>query len=189
MGAGTRDLILDTALDLFHENGYTATGVTDITRAAGVPKGSFYHFFDSKETLAVDAVNRYAERTQVQLLTDPSRSPLERIRTHIDHMISLATAAEYPRGCLLGSFSTEMPSQSDSIALAVNERLDAWTDQLALTIAEASAAGEISTHSDPRRMAGFIVAGLEGAFARAKVSRSRSPLDDYRESLFEFVLD
>jgi len=189
VSAGTRDLILDTALELFHMNGYTATGVTDITRAAGVPKGSFYHFFDSKETLAVETVNRYAERTQVGILRDPSRSPLERIRTHIDLMISLATAGGSPRGCLLGTFSTEMPSQSDSITLVVNARLDAWTDQLALTIAEASEAGEISTHSDPRRMAGFIVAGLEGAFARAKVSRSRKPLDDFRESLFEYVLN
>jgi TetR/AcrR family transcriptional repressor of nem operon len=188
MGADTREVILDKALELFHMKGYSATGVLDITRAAGVPKGSFYHFFESKEKLAVETVNRYAQTIQIELLDDPKVSPLQRIRDHIDHVIWMTAGDDYARGCLLGNFSTEMPSQSDAVTVAVAAQLSEWTHKLAETIAAAQQAGEIATRSDPERLAGFIVSGLEGALGRAKVSRSRAPLDGFRQSVFEDVL-
>lgn len=188
MGASTRDVILEKALDLFHARGYTATGVMDITKAAGVPKGSFYHFFDSKEKLALETVSIYAASIQVELLDGPSESPLQRMRDHIDHVIWLAGEKGYERGCLLGNFSTEMPSQSAEVSAAVESTMTQWTARMAGTLAAAKEAGEIATGGEPERLAAFIIAGLEGALARAKVARSRTPLDDFKKTVFEDLL-
>jgi TetR/AcrR family transcriptional regulator, transcriptional repressor for nem operon len=188
MVASTRDTIAATALELFHAKGYSATGVLDITKAAGVPKGSFYHFFDSKEALAVEAVALYGASTRLDLLDGPSDSPLQRIHDHLDHLVALAEADGFTRGCLLGNFSTELPSHSQVITAAVSQALEAWTRKLAGAIAAAQEAGEITNPGDPTRLAEFAIAAFEGVLARAKVSGSRAPLEGYRTTVFTDIL-
>src|SRR5579859_3093885 len=70
-----REEIVEAALEQFHAYGFNAAGVKDITDSAGVPKGSFYNHFDSKEALAVVALQRYAERRRLEDLADPSAAP------------------------------------------------------------------------------------------------------------------
>ena len=188
MGSDTRQIIADTALELFHTNGYTATGVNDIAKAAGVPKGSFYHFFDSKETLALEAVALYSSSIGLDLLDGPSTSPLQRIRDHIERAVNASAADDFTKGCLLGNFSTEMPSQSSAVADAVGTTLTIWKMRLASTIAEAHTAGEIATSSNPERLAQVLIAALEGSLAHAKVLRSQTPLDDFVVTVFADIL-
>ncbi len=58
----TRDHLIDVGVGLMHRDGYNATGLTDILKAADVPKGSFYHHFGSKEDFAAAALERYGMR-------------------------------------------------------------------------------------------------------------------------------
>ena len=58
----TRDHLIDTGLKLMHQQGYNATGLTEILKEADVPKGSFYHHFGSKEDFAAAALERYTMR-------------------------------------------------------------------------------------------------------------------------------
>ncbi len=60
----TRDHLLDVGVELMHRNGYKATGLTEILQAAGVPKGSFYHHFGSKEDFAAAALEKYFRGTR-----------------------------------------------------------------------------------------------------------------------------
>ncbi|RED55738.1 TetR/AcrR family transcriptional regulator [Cohnella lupini] len=189
MSPNTRELIIDAALELFHSRGYTATGVLDITKAAGVPKGSFYHFFASKEALAEATVQRYARGTHVELLATTEQSPLRRIHNHIDGIIDTAEQDGFGRGCLLGNFSTEMPSQSELVSSVVAESIGEWVTQLAAAITSAREAGEITTNSDPLRLANHIVASIEGSLAQAKVTRSRLPLDQCATTIFTDLLN
>lgn len=188
MSVGTKERISAKALELFHANGYSATGVLDITRGAGVPKGSFYHFFDSKEALAVETVALYGATTHVELLDGPSASPLQRIHEHLAHITAMAAADGYTRGCLLGNFSNEMPSQSAAVTEAVEQALEGWTLKLAEAIAAAQEAGEISNKGEAYRLASFIVAGFEGAVARAKLTKSSAPLDGFLKTVRADIL-
>lgn len=188
MAVGTKERISAKALELFHANGYSATGVLDITRAAGVPKGSFYHFFDSKEALAVETVALYGATIRVDLLDGPSASPLRRIQDHLAHLTRMAEADGFTRGCLLGNFANEMPSQSAAVTEVVEQALEAWTVKLAAAIAAAQEAGEVTNKGDAYRLASFIVAGFEGAVARAKVTKSRAPLDRFLETVSTDIL-
>lgn len=188
MAVGTKERISAKALELFHANGYSATGVLDITRAAGVPKGSFYHFFDSKEALAVETVALYGATTHVELLDGPSSSPLQRIHDHLAHITGMVEADGFTRGCLLGNFSNEMPSQSAAVTEVVEQALEAWTVKLSAAIAAAQETGEITNKGDAYRLASFIVAGFEGAVARAKLTKSRAPLDGFLETVSADIL-
>lgn len=185
----TKERIVKEALGLFHANGYSATGVLDITRAAGVPKGSFYHFFSSKEDLALEAVETYRKITRVELLDGTGGSALQRIRQHLQHLVSMAEVADFSHGCLLGNFSTEMPSQSPRVAAAVESALQSWTGHLAQAISEAQNAGEIENKANATRLASFVISGLEGSLARAKVSGSREPLNVFFETVFRDILN
>jgi len=80
----TRDHLIDVGLDLMHRHGFNATGLTGILRAADVPKGSFYHFFGSKEEFAAAALERYAAQKaehSASVLSDATTSPLKRRST------------------------------------------------------------------------------------------------------------
>ena len=59
-----REQLLSAGLDTLHRRGFNATSVQDITEAAGVPKGSFYNHFESKEALGAEAVVRYRETSE-----------------------------------------------------------------------------------------------------------------------------
>ena len=75
-----REEIVESALVEFHRRGFTACSVEDITRAAGVPKGSFYNHFKSKEDLGAEVVRRYAAASAWRAQPEPGRSPLEQLR-------------------------------------------------------------------------------------------------------------
>ena len=82
-----REEIVQAGLKCLVEKGFNAVGVQDITDTAGVPKGSFYNHFESKEALGVEIVERYgANQTRREILTDPSVPPLQRLRRHFDRI-------------------------------------------------------------------------------------------------------
>ena len=78
-----RDVIVETALGEFHRIGYAACSVDTITRAAGVPKGSFYNHFKSKEELAVEVVAKYTAEAEWNGVTDPELTPLQKLRAQV----------------------------------------------------------------------------------------------------------
>lgn len=167
-----KEKLVGAATDLFHTKGFHATSVDDIVRAASVPKGSFYNHFASKEALGVEVVRRYAagygEGLAVLGATDlPAR---QRLRAHLDFMVQRNTTLGVERGCMLGNFATEMAAQSPAIAAALHEAFGMWSNALVPVVAE------LGHDAD---MADYIVNGLEGAFARAKVTGSRRPLDQF----------
>ena len=96
--------------------GFNAVGVQDITDTAGVPKGSFYNHFESKEALGVEIVERYgANQTRREILTDPSVPPLQRLRRHFDRISALFAESHFKRNRILGGFSAELANQSETI--------------------------------------------------------------------------
>jgi TetR/AcrR family transcriptional regulator, transcriptional repressor for nem operon len=86
----TREDIVEAGLRCLVERGFNAVGVQDITDAAGVPKGSFYNHFESKEALGLEIVERYgANQTRREILTDSTVPPLQRLRRHFERITGL----------------------------------------------------------------------------------------------------
>lgn len=106
----TKTKLLDTALHVIRVKGYSATTVDDICAAAGLTKGSFFHYFKSKEQLAIDAAQHFADMADGFFATAPYRSlpdPLDRVLGYIDFRIAILQGELADFTCLLGTMVQE----------------------------------------------------------------------------------
>ena len=174
--ANVRDQLVDAAMTRFRDYGFNASGVKDITDLAGVPKGSFYNHFTSKEALGAEIVRVYGSQ---QLAADASLAPLERLRADFQAKADAIVAGGFARGCLYGDFGNELAAQSEPIRVEVEAGLGAWSDAVTALIREARTAGAVHSPLDDAALGRFVVAAWQGSVLRAKVAQGRAPLDDF----------
>lgn len=113
--------------------GYSATSVDDICSSAGVSKGSFYHFFSSKEDLGLAVLNRFYREGMQTVGSGPFlhvTDPRERLERFFDHLEAVAPEF-WRRGCLMGNFATELAESNPVIHGRVTELFNAMTVRLA----------------------------------------------------------
>ncbi|MGY8820171.1 MAG: TetR family transcriptional regulator [Pseudomonadales bacterium] len=175
-----RDLILAKGAQVMTRRGYHGTGVLEIVQAAGIPKGSFYHYFASKEDFALQALEHIylprLERYQAALLESPL-SPRARILGYYADLIAHFARQECPEyHCFIGSLSFEMAELSQPIGQQVEAILLRSVRVLADCLEQACAASELDADTDCLALAEFIGNAWEGALLRMKVGRSVTPL-------------
>lgn len=183
-----REEIVNAAVERFHTHGFNAAGVKDITDSAGVPKGSFYNHFVSKEALAVVALERYGETRRLPELTDASVDPLLRLRQHFEFLRDENTVRDYSRGCLIGGFGIEMADHSDAIREAVRVSLEHWAQALAAPIAQAQKSGQVKTATDAKTLARFILNAWEGTLISARSEHSEDSYEIFFDTVFGTLL-
>jgi TetR/AcrR family transcriptional repressor of nem operon len=184
-----REKLLDAGLQTLLAGGFNGVGVQDITDAAGVPKGSFYNHFESKEALGAEIVERYGmNSTRRTVLHDKNVPALERLRTHFAALNDLFINSKFERGCLLGNFSAELANQSPVIRDSLSKLYETWTKDLELAIKDAQDEGAVSSKHDAGDIAAFLLDAYEGALLRARVKRDRAPFDRFMTLTFERTL-
>lgn len=173
-----REKIVVAALEALHHHGYNATGVLDITGAAGVPKGSFYHYFSSKEALGAEVVDRYgANSTRRQVLADQSIAPKQRLQRYFTGLNEMYSGNDFAHGCLLGNLSAELGDSSPLIRSHLNAVYDEWTRAIAGAVRDGQADGSIQSTFPAEEVATFLLDAWEGAVLRARVTKNQQPLD------------
>ena len=179
--------LAEAGLALFHQHGYNATGIQQITDLAGVPKGSFYNHFDSKEAFAAQIVRNYAlqvdEAWERGMQGAPS-APLGAIR-HLFELFIAHHAQSGCQGCLVGNFAAEVVDASEHCRGVLGGVMQHWRERLARLIEQAQEAGEVRRDIDALTLATCFWDGWEGAVLRTKVENSVQPL---REML-DLMLD
>lgn len=185
-----RNQIINASLATLHSKGFNATSVQDITEAAGVPKGSFYNHFVSKEVLGVEVVKLYSEASQRFLapLADTTLTPLARIEQYFAGLVQANVDNGFECGCLLGNFSTELSTQSPMIREQVDLAFQQWVATLADAIALAQQDGSVPSADAANELADAAINAWQGAVARARASRSRAPLDLFMKTLMTKLL-
>src|SRR5277367_1077735 len=184
-----REKIIDAGLKVLIEKGFNGCGVQDITEAAGVPKGSFYNHFASKEALGAEIVERYGrDNPRRAALGDTSVPALRRLRSHFERLNEAYTDARFGRGCLLGNFSAELADQSQLIRERLAALYLAWSTDIATVIGEAQANGSISTRTPAADLAAFLLDAYEGALLRARVEKSGRAFDRFMTIAFTQIL-
>ncbi len=177
-----RQRLLDAGLGLVHARGFAASGVKDITDVAGVPKGSFYAYFPSKEEFGAAILNHYWSDIEARLLpilesNGPARKRIIRFFRALtdDH-----EAEDFLLGCLVGNLSLELGGSSESVRAELLRILDRWDDALAACVRSGQRDGQdlradIRTDIDAGELAATLIEAWEGAALRGKVIRSRAP--------------
>lgn len=153
-----------------------------------MPKGSFYNHVDSKEALAMIALERYGESRRLGMLTDTGVEPLTRLRAHFAFLRDETVGSGLRRGCLFGNFGTEIGDHSDTLRSGERDGLRAWATLVSAVITEAQSEGAVRAGLDPERMAGFIVNAWEGALIEARASRSTDAFDSFFTIVFGTLL-
>lgn len=98
--SATREKLIETGAELIGQHGYNATGINAVLKTCGVPKGSFYHYFSSKEEFGLAVIDQFAAAYDAQLaelLEDDTTPPLERLRRYLPPGVSTCTAVTMPR--------------------------------------------------------------------------------------------
>jgi TetR/AcrR family transcriptional repressor of nem operon len=184
-----KEQLVTTSLSLLHSKGFNATSVQDITAAAGVPKGSFYNHFASKEALGLEVLQRYTEKAAElgAALQDTSLSPLERIQQYFRDYIESNVANDFNCGCLLGNFSTELSNQVPAIRQEMQRSFGKSAGALA-TVRAAPRDGSIGATTPAGELADFVTDAWQGAVLRSKAEHSREPLERFARVVLQRIL-
>ena len=182
----TREQLIEAGLATLHLHGFNGCGVQDITSAAGVPKGSFYNHFKSKEDLALQALERFWQNGAGRraMLGDATLDPVERLRGYFRALSDVAVNHDFQRGCLIGNFSTELSAQSKDVRDRLAEIYAAWSRAIESCVREAEKSGRVRPQLPTATIAAFLLNAWEGAVLRSKVEQDRSPFDQFEQTVF-----
>jgi TetR/AcrR family transcriptional repressor of nem operon len=187
----TREHLIDVGVGLMHQNGYNATGLTDILKAADVPKGSFYHHFGSKEDFAAAALERYGIRERehaTAVLNDTTTPPLKRLRRYFSDLVKIYGQKGAILGCMMGRFSLEIAEESPQLRKRISASFDHWQHTIATVIGQAVAQKELPSGTDPESVAGFLLNSWQGALLRSQAQQSNAPLETFMRYIFDGLL-
>ena len=182
-----KDYILTIGMEILSDRGYHGTSVKDIVSAAGIPKGSFYNYFESKEDFAVKALDKYFDEVVdevAKVLDDGSKSYKHRLIEHYEHRVAvMLTQPDFKDGCISDSLGNEMGNHSESIRKAITQRESLVKGKLIETVQKAKENGEINTQLDAAVLVNFI----EDAWKGAIITRKEYQSDGSMHNLLEVI--
>lgn len=174
--------IVAIAADLIHEYGYNNIGIKKILDEANIPKGSFYHYFQSKEDLALSVIEFHIENTK-QILGQVDKS-IEGLRDFFNVFFMRLEEMGYKKGCPIGNLILELADLKESY----RDKLLEWTKFLEDEITVILKETKPNIDGDPKALASFIISSFEGAIMKAKLQRNKEPIDEFNHYIFECLL-
>lgn len=187
-----RDRLMKAVTELIWSGSYGSTTVDQICTKAGVQKGSFYHFFDSKSDLACDAILAGWEtyKSEMDRIFSPTRAPLDRFRGFCQQcyqeQLELKQRFGHVLGCPLASLGTEVSTQEDRLRAIVVGIMAQAESYLATTIRDAQAAGLVEP-GDPALRARILYAYQEGLLSRARIQNNVEVLLEMEQGTLEIL--
>lgn len=176
----TRERILEIGQGLVAGRGFSALGLNEILTKAEVPKGSFYHYFQSKEGFGVALLERYFDNYLLHasaLLEDDSIPFPQRLLTYFSNWRKLAAGCECPNMCLAVKLAAEVADLSEPMRLTLANGMQRITTQIAAAISNAQEKKEFSAHVNAAQMAESLYGMWVGASLLTKVSRNMMAMD------------
>jgi TetR/AcrR family transcriptional repressor of nem operon len=186
-----RARFLSIGRDVVLERGFNGCGVGDITAAVGVPKGSFYNYFESKEQFAAEILEAYwlsIESRHGPILYDARIKPLVRISRFFRAVSNDHAHKDFTLGCLIGNLSLELSNCSEDTRQRLLGLLDRWETSLAECLREAQQRGEFSRERDAAEVASILVEAYEGAVMRGKVEQSGAACGRFEKVVLPLLL-
>ncbi|MEU5030743.1 TetR/AcrR family transcriptional regulator [Streptomyces milbemycinicus] len=176
----TRRIILDTAQRIMARKGYSAVGINEVLAEAGVPKGSFYHYFASKDAFGEAILKSYFAdylRDMDGVLAPSGQSSAERLMAYWQQWRETQSIEDCQGKCLAVKLGAEVADLSESMRLALKEGTSAIVDRIEHAIASGLEDGSLSVDGEARDVAQALYDMWLGASVMAKIHRSLAPLD------------
>jgi TetR/AcrR family transcriptional repressor of nem operon len=182
--------LLNAALQVIREKGYSATRIEDVCEAAGLTKGSFFHHFGSKEELAIAAAGYWSEITSALFASAPyhaPQDPLERLMAYVDFRKALVHGELPEFTCLLGTMTQEVYDTHPTIREACNQSINGHAGTLVSDIEAAMRERGVRDAGTPESLALFTQAVIQGAFILAKAQHGAGVAADCIDHLHRYL--
>ncbi|TXM96053.1 TetR/AcrR family transcriptional regulator [Methylobacterium sp. WL103] len=176
----TRQEILDTAYGLVGAKGFSGVGLNEILTTAGVPKGSFYHYFGSKEAFGEALLADYFEAYLADLdatLAEPGLNQAERLMNYWRKWQATQGSIDYQRKCLAVKLAAEVSDLSEAMRLALKGGTAGIIERLSHAIAAGVAEGSLTVQGEPQTTAEDLYHVWLGASLMAKIVRTDAPFE------------
>jgi TetR/AcrR family transcriptional repressor of nem operon len=172
-----RTRLLEAARDVIRAQGFAASSIDDLCKAAGVSKGAFFHHFENKEALGVAAAHYWAETTSAFFGNAPYHDlddPLDRLLGYVEFRKSIIEGELAEFTCLAGTMTQEIYESHPAIREACAASIFGHAQTLEPDIAEAMKVRRIKADWTPASLARHTQAVLQGAFILAKATGDRA---------------
>ena len=193
--AETRGRLLETATRLIWQSNYSSVGVNEICKQAGVTKGAFYHHFDSKADLFVEASRYYWDEIKIRLDTifSPSFTPLEQLENLIQFVVEkqedegLEDGMEVS-GCPFFTAGAQAGAQEPKIRMAVEEMTDRVHQYNVALMRGLKADGVLDGDADVDQLARFVLHYVQGLMIYGRVMNSLEAIRvDLRQGMYQLI--
>jgi TetR/AcrR family transcriptional repressor of nem operon len=187
-----KERLMEAVRELLWTGSYGSTTIDQICDKAGVKKGSFYYFFDSKSELALTALDEEWEhhRTELDSIFSATVPPLERLRRYNEYGYKLQSEIQAKSGRVLGcplfSLGSEVSTQEDKLQKKVQEILDQKRKYLESAIRDAQAAGLVDA-PDPKQKARMLFAYYQGLMTEARIENKLDVLRDAMRGTYDLL--
>jgi len=187
-----KERLIRSGSELVHQRGYSAVSVGDTCAEAGVQKGSFYHFFDSKVDFVAAVIDEYTSRTAAAFdeLATGDAPPLERLSAYLENACrfhaDLQKTYGQVLGCPIGNLAIEMSTLEAELRTKVDSELRGNREAFASCLREAVERGDIA-ELDVEQGARAIQAQLYGTVMQAKVENDPNVLDQVHQAVFKVI--
>lgn len=181
--AENRQRLTAVGVALLTKKGFGATGLDEVTAKAGLPKGSFYAYFGSKEAFGLVLIDAYADFFNKMLdraFLNEAYTPLERFDNFIMEARNNMAKYDFNRGCLVGNLGIEIYALPGVFRQRLVDIFSGWQDKTETCFLAAQASGEISPEINCVAKAESFWIGWEGAILRAKLERRAAPIDTFK---------
>jgi len=186
----SREEIIRRGAEIIHLKGYHATGLQEILESAGVPKGSFYFYFRSKEDFGIEIIDFFSSLIEgffARFLNDATEPPLGRVAKLMDFYSSLFKKQGYSLGCPIGNLSLEMSDTNERFRKRLNDSVTRLIRLLESCLEEAKRDESVPAELDTAEAARFIFYGFEGAVLHTKVLIDPAPIKTFRACVQRYL--
>lgn len=174
--AGTRQGLIDAAVQLMLQQGFAGTSVDLICTEAGMTKGGFFHHFESKEAICKAAVEwwgRMGTAMYAVAWNNKEIDPLEQVHAMLDIMTGFTMRKDETCVCMVGMMSQELATTHPVIQAACAKELHSWTDNVATMLAAAKKKRKPTQNFDPKAVAWFLNSLWQGSLLVGKACQSQ----------------
>ncbi len=185
-----KEKLLAAGQELVLRQGFAATAIEHICRQAGVTKGSFFHYFTSKQDLGEELLRRYGAARMSFMMEGPDRNiadPRDRLFAYLDRMLEQSEDSVVLEGCLMGNIGQEMSRSNPAMRELVALGMHVWSEFVEADLREAQRIYAPRAAWDPLGVARHLIAVFQGGLLLVRVTGDRKALRASIEHYVQYV--
>lgn len=168
----TRQALLEEGIQQLSTYGYHGTGIKQVLDAVKVPKGSFYHYFGSKEAYVAEIIAVYNAHSLAlfdEFIAQSTLPALEQLKAIYRYMLDKFSEGTCQKGCLVGSIAAEIGNSFELCQKAMQQGVEAWLQRLEVLVQKAQDTDQIRNDLSARDLAELIWSAWEGSLIKMKM--------------------